>query len=302
MPDEEDFVAMIITCPDCATGFKVPEDIFSNGPRKVRCAQCGHSRYQDQPAKADEITDPLEDILKDQSPGAPEGSADEDPAEEFDDFDIAMPEFEKAAEDLASLEEETSPEPESSDEAGENPSGGITPVVHSIESEARGLKRKRLKTARIARSGRRRVLKLAAMAAALALLAGGGIYYRMAVCTYVPALAGLYEAIGLPVNLLGVDFAGVELTRKYENGFPLLSIQGEVVNVSGRVRQVPDVRLGLKGPGGQEIYHWSINVGRTRLGPDQRVKFVTRLASPPEEASKLILKFDTPRQRRLGAL
>jgi hypothetical protein len=246
--------------------------------------------------EADKPTDPLDDILNDPNLIEAGGS---DPDVEFEDFDIAMPKLEKASEDDPLTEEDDIGQAD--DNAEEKPSEA-SPVLHNIESEARGRKKKLSKPRKTVNPKRRKALAVMGLAASLVMLAGGGVYYRTAICAYVPAMAGLYDAIGLPVNLLGVDFAKVRLKRKYENGFPVLSVQGEVVNVSGTPRRVPDVRLGLRGPGGQEIYHWSINVGRTRLEPNERVKFVTRLASPPEEASKLVLKFDSLRQRRLGAL
>ncbi len=244
----------------------------------------------------------MDEIADDSERGLP---GDEAAEADFDDFGVEMPELESVLQDGPPQEgdrgSETGDE-NRADRSDKPDKPGLPPVPHDIESEAQGSRGKAPKSAGMTSSGNRKWLSIAAIAASVVLLAGGGVYYRQALSSYLPALAGVYSAIGLPVNLLGVDFAGVRLQQKYENGFPVLSVQGEVVNISGRMRRVPDVRLGLRGPGGQEIYHWSINIGRTELGPNERVKFVTRLASPPEEANKIIIKFDTPRLRRLGAL
>ncbi len=290
---------MIITCPNCATGFKVAADVFSDGARKVRCAQCGHSWLQELPAQNATPSAPVDEIADDSEFGLPEEEAAE---ADFDDFGVEMPELESVSQDEPPQEGDPVAGTGDGDKADEPDDFDLPAVPHDIETEAQGSRKKSSKSSGAASLKRRKWISITAIAASVALLAGGGVYYRQAVSSYLPALAGVYSAMGLPVNLLGVDFAGVRLQQKYENGFPVLSVQGEVVNISGKMRRVPDVRLGLRGPGGQEIYHWSINIGRTELGPNERVKFVTRLASPPEEANKIIIKFDTPRLRRLGAL
>lgn len=40
---------MIITCPECDTRFVVPSTIFMRGGRKLRCASCKHSWFQEEP-------------------------------------------------------------------------------------------------------------------------------------------------------------------------------------------------------------------------------------------------------------
>jgi len=282
--DEEDFVAMIITCPNCATGFKVSGAVFVDGARKVRCAQCGHSWLQELPPEETEQTAPLDENSGDSGLDLSDEAS---PELDVEDFDIEMPQLGSVSENDQSQTDDLS--------------GGAS-ALHDIESEAKGKNKKRSKSKTPTGANRRKWATVVGVAAGLVMLAGSAVYYRNEVCAYAPALAGVYSAMGLPVNLLGIEFAGIELKRKYENGFPVLSVRGEVVNISKTRRQVPDVHLGLRGPGGQEIYHWSINIGRTQLGPSERVKFVTRLASPPEEASKIIIKFKKPRLRRVGAL
>ena len=39
-------IRMIITCPHCSTRYPVKPGAFASGPRKVRCAKCGHSWEQ----------------------------------------------------------------------------------------------------------------------------------------------------------------------------------------------------------------------------------------------------------------
>lgn len=53
---------MILSCPSCDARFQVRSEMFAKGPRKVRCARCGHQWQGEpeaindqQPAVADEI-------------------------------------------------------------------------------------------------------------------------------------------------------------------------------------------------------------------------------------------------------
>ncbi len=289
-------MSMIITCPNCATGFKVSEAVFANGARKVRCAECSHSWMQELPAAETGVDDPLDDILSEAPPAISQDGEEDD----ADEFDVEMPEFEHAENEEHPEQDNDSEDITDNDDADMDE---ITPIsfLDDIESEARQGPGETAKNTKSAPSQLRRRLVPMAAAACLALLAGSSVYFRSAISSYIPALAPVYGAIGLPVNLLGIEFAGISLKQKYENGFPVLSVEGEVINISSRQRRIPDVRLALQGPKGTEIYHWSINIGRAAIEPEQRVKFTTRLASPPQEASKIEIRFNTP-ERRMGAL
>ncbi|MFT3968552.1 MAG: zinc-ribbon domain-containing protein, partial [Sphingobium sp.] len=43
---------MILTCPNCATRYVVPDSAIGHDGRRVRCASCKHSWFQEGPALA----------------------------------------------------------------------------------------------------------------------------------------------------------------------------------------------------------------------------------------------------------
>jgi predicted Zn finger-like uncharacterized protein len=45
---------MILNCPSCDSRFRVRKEMFADGPRKVRCARCGHKWIGEPAALADE--------------------------------------------------------------------------------------------------------------------------------------------------------------------------------------------------------------------------------------------------------
>lgn len=163
---------------------------------------------------------------------------------------------------------------------------------HDIESEA-------WRAETHARAQRRRnLIGWLALAACVTVFVGGGYEYRKAIVTTLPAAAALYEALGLDINIRGMEFANVELSREFENGLPVLTVRGEVVNVSERTVDVPRIRLGLRDSAMTEIYHWTMAVGTEPLAPYSRAKFATKLAAPPPEANNVVVRFHDRLTRR----
>ena len=54
---------MIITCPECATEFKTPDNVFANGPRKLRCMKCAHVWSHDPANDQTSLTEQSDDFM-----------------------------------------------------------------------------------------------------------------------------------------------------------------------------------------------------------------------------------------------
>lgn len=131
--------------------------------------------------------------------------------------------------------------------------------------------------------------------AALILLAvtigWAAVQYRQTIVELWPGLAPLYELVGLPVQSEGITLADIAYQHEVEDGQPVLSVSGKVVNVSNRELPVPIIRVMLSDQDQQEIYHWLFNAGVQTLKPGAESPFVTRLSSPPAEARNLNIRF-----------
>lgn len=125
-----------------------------------------------------------------------------------------------------------------------------------------------------------------------------GILMRHTIVAAVPAMAGLYGSIGLEVNLRGLVFEKIETLRELDAGQPVLVVEGLVTNVTGEPRMVPTVRLALRGDDRQEIYAWSVDPKAQSLAPGASLRFRTKLASPPDEAREVYLRFTERRSRQ----
>jgi hypothetical protein len=54
---------------------------------------------------------------------------------------------------------------------------------------------------------------------------------------------------------------------------------------------VPRLRFAARDGAGQEIYTWTALPTRSILGPDERLEFRSRLASPPADARNVLVRF-----------
>lgn len=117
------------------------------------------------------------------------------------------------------------------------------------------------------------------------------ISYRDAIVRKLPQTASLYAAIGLPVNLRGLAFADLHTSYETQDGVDVLLVQGAIISKSEQPVAVPPVRLAVRNGTHQEIYAWTAKPERALLRPQERLPFKARLASPPQDASDVLVRF-----------
>lgn len=128
------------------------------------------------------------------------------------------------------------------------------------------------------------------------------LHYREDVVRAVPASAGLYERIGLPVNLRGLEIRDVVARREFEDGLPVLIVEGEVVNLRQETTGVPALRIAVRGGQGEELYVWRIDPRQRELAPAESLTLRSRLAVPPGGARDVELRFVERAQRSAASL
>lgn len=130
-------------------------------------------------------------------------------------------------------------------------------------------------------------------AAILALIVANTILiaWRSDVVRLLPQTASLYAAAGMPVNLRGLAFENVKMSRDVHDGVSVLVVEGSLVNVAGRAIEVPRLRLSVRNDTMNEIYTWTTVPARSILGPGETLPFRSRLASPPIEARDVVVRF-----------
>lgn len=148
--------------------------------------------------------------------------------------------------------------------------------------EAFAAKRKRRRVAAIAWAG------LALIATAPVALA---LAFPETVVWAAPATISVYKAIGQDVNVYGLAIRNVEMQHLIIDGSRVIAIKGDVANISQGTRKIPWLRFGLKDAKNAEVYSWQLDTAARPLNPGESTGFVTRIASPPEIAGEVEIRF-----------
>ncbi|MCB1378725.1 MAG: zinc-ribbon domain-containing protein [Alphaproteobacteria bacterium] len=106
-----------------------------------------------------------------------------------------------------------------------------------------------------------------------------------------PAAIKAYAALGHTVNIYGLDLRSIEMQHMLVDGTRILAVKGEIANTSGQERKIPWLRFGLNNDEGSEVYSWTLDAGARPLKSGEITNFVTRVASPPETAKDLQIRF-----------
>ncbi|KAA2236013.1 zinc-ribbon domain-containing protein [Salinarimonas soli] len=186
------------------------------------------------------------------------------------------------------------------DEAGVPPAAGALSVDASAAREApppapkpKGTRRLPSAAGLAARlaSPLRRVPASLVLALALAAIVTGLLAQRMAVVRLVPATARLYAAIGLPVNLRGLELRAVASQVTGTGSELVLTVEGEIANPSARAVDVPQLLIALLAGDGQALYTWTSEPPRKSLEGGETTRFRARLAAPPLEGRDVLVRF-----------
>ena len=281
---------MIIACPHCQTKYQVTYEAIGSAGRKVQCAHC--QKAWDQPPidkeepppeirQAEQAVD--EDGLDDAMSAQDSGAADK----------AARVAGEKAAK---VAKESATKEAKSKKAGGKNkgktassPAGKIDRSV--IRKRRQAFKRpgdtvvdeQPLERLRLAL----RIIGATALVGVLVFAYLG----RVQVVQRFPAMAGVYAALGMGINVVGLEFSDVTAMQTLRNGKEVLIVSAQIVGLSPTLVAVPAVVVTLIAPNGQGVYQWSVQPTVRDLMAGERSTFDTQLTLPPGEASRVRLSF-----------
>lgn len=131
----------------------------------------------------------------------------------------------------------------------------------------------------------------AALLLAVAGLCALAVHQRAEVVKLMPGTARLFEAVGLPVNIRGLDFRGVAYSWETDGGQVVLEVHGDIVNITSGDLAVPPLVLALRDENETEVYHWEEEVMSEPLGAGDSATFAVRIPTPPKSIKSVQVRF-----------
>jgi predicted Zn finger-like uncharacterized protein len=256
---------MQIVCPSCSSAYELDAAKLGPAGRKVRCANC-RTQWHVEPvfpeAPSPDETQALLDaeLQRGFQEEAPESAAEGDvpPAQ-----DTPAPD--------APVAQDTHP-----------PDPPAAPPRRHRGKSSKPHKR---------RSPHRAVSVPAALALAGASILALMIWQSETSVRLAPQLAGLFEALGRPVNIRGLGLSAIESGLVEDPQGRFLVVEGDVTNITKRNKPVPLIEVAVKDAAGQTLYTWTTEPPRQSLEPAELVRFRARLAAPPDTGRAVTVRF-----------
>ncbi len=297
---------MKITCPECGTVYKVAPNTMGPDGRDVRCTRCdtrwhascdqNHAETQNGLERDNDMFAP---IANDADITAEGGTANDvvqtDDREDFADWSVneeAQPDRAPASTtNSAAVELADAKRPADIETLAKRPK-----IVVRQRRSAGSLRRMMRVAAKLRRVNPRRVFGAVVFLTAIGcgLLA---VTLRDPIVARMPDLAGLYELAGFNVNLRGLTIEDLRTFREREEGSIVLVVEGNIRNPTREAVVVPAIRFALRSEDAQEIYAWIVEPRVRRLEAGKASRFRTRLASPPDLAADIHVRFTERRSQ-----
>jgi predicted Zn finger-like uncharacterized protein len=268
---------MILSCPSCRARYVVPDSAIGAEGRKVRCANCRFSWFQEGPDPSPAPAPPAPRPATAQRT-APAPAQPPPPAASLARVPVRQPRpaiapppppvaFEPGVWREEEPAAETQPEPIAWAPAEPDPS----------DEEPR----------RRPRRDPARMWTLAAILAALLMVGALAAIYFVGPQQIAAWVGGGDAAGGERLRFTRRDVSREPLPTDKE----LLTVTGEITNVSSQVQRLPQIRAEVTDAEGRAIFRWMIAPPVTELQPGQAVTFSSASTDVPKGGRNLNLSF-----------
>jgi predicted Zn finger-like uncharacterized protein len=171
--------------------------------------------------------------------------------------------------------------------AATGPGGSST-----AQARARQVQRQRLERFRSA------AIAWGGAGAALAILLTVAVVFRQGVAKMWPNTASAYAAMGLSVNITGLEFSDLQISRSAEGETASITVSGAVRNIGGNSKAPPVLRFGLLDRNADEVRTWLVSLDGQPIAPGAARQFSTVVTNPPVSAVDLEATFATAAEAR----
>lgn len=250
---------MILECTQCGSRYLVADSAIGADGRTVRCANCRHSWFQP-PALLD--LSAAERVAAPMAPPAEPSPVSPSPAP------IA-----RAASD----------EPVRS---GPGPRPVRTFVDDDVSAKPRYDAFAHRPPFRPSVNPAKRWTAAALVAGCSMLLGVGAILYSGA--------PGIAAQLGLPIGEADTPlrFTDKAINRRdMGTGNELFAVSGKIVNPTGSIQRIPDIRVELRDAQGRLVYNWTVTPRQRTLQPSASLEFNSGRVDVPASSKLLVLSF-----------
>jgi predicted Zn finger-like uncharacterized protein len=270
---------MNLTCPNCSSRFKIKDGALGTKGRKVKCGKCEH-RWHAMPEAAPAPAaaakpaaapaDPTEDFapppppppppppVPQAAPVADDPDVDDDEDDDYDDDEVGVPD--------AMLADPPPIPPESS----------FVPRNRNPEPQGGGTLKYWILLVLI-----------------LASSSGAAFWWRDTVVHHFPAANKAFMMVGYPANTLGYGLKIFEPKTflDVKGRKRILGVSGQIMNETGKIIEVPLLKVILIGTKGEDVTSWSFEAKEPRILPGEKVEYETMTENPPRGATGLRITF-----------
>ncbi len=125
----------------------------------------------------------------------------------------------------------------------------------------------------------------------IAIIAAGLMLAAVAALYWLVPAGGMRLASAASGSPLILEVTRQPERRQMESGNELLAVSGRIVNPTGQVQSVPQIRAELRDAQGRVVYGWDISAPVPQLGPNGSTTFNSAEVDVPRGARRLSLSF-----------
>ena len=119
------------------------------------------------------------------------------------------------------------------------------------------------------------------------------VFLRPQIIAAWPPATKLYDLVD---GLLEDKYAGLEIVAtpeySFKDGRQILTIRGEIANVSGRDKELALLRIALHDDkNGKLLHEVKVPLAKNQLAPNEKLKFSTVIPNPPEIKAQIAMTF-----------
>lgn len=126
---------------------------------------------------------------------------------------------------------------------------------------------------------------------ALAATTTSAVAFREDVARIWPKTASAYAAVGLDVNIFGLEFQDLQVEHVFDGPQPVLVVRGSVTNIGRDDRPAPVLRFGLRDNGSAEIQHVLARMVSPAIPAGGSAPFEVRIENASPDAQDLEATF-----------